>query len=124
MRFDIFVGELANGQVNDRLSQALSKLVEAVQDTRGKGSPVVTFSAEHEGHEVKVGVKCKTEVPQHPLHSSLFFYVPDKPGEISRDDVRQMKLKGLADRAVLREVKRAHGADDSQDVDPETGEVI
>jgi hypothetical protein len=112
--FSAFVTDLANGQVNQRLSEQLSKLVEGVEDTHQKGTLTVTFTVSEEGRQIKVDAKCEAKMPQHPLHGTLFFPVPDKPGEITRDDIRQLKLRNLAERASRKAVG---------DVDPNTGEV-
>lgn len=102
--FGDFVSELDRGQVYHQLSEALEKVVDAVE-TYGtdaeKGKIVLELTFSKEGSTCVVNPKLKVTVPREPLHGSLFYF--DGAGGLKREDPRQLKLARLHEQAVKEE---------------------
>lgn len=90
--FSEFITDLVNGEVNQKLTTDLAKVVEAVQETGLVGELVVKCIVKKENDRAIVAVEIKKKVPEHQPHGTLFYF---GNGGLVRDDPRQMKLKGL-----------------------------
>ncbi len=86
--------ELDHGAVNQRLSEKLLQLGSAVQETGLAGTLTIKVSIKREGDMAKADVQVKADVPEHPMHGSLFFF--GRSGSLHRDDPRQLSLRDLA----------------------------
>jgi len=103
--FAEFITDLAHGDINQKLTDALAEVTNAVEETGKVGELSIKFTVKKEGKMAIVAVDIKKKCPEHPLHGTLF-YIGDN-GELLRDDPRQLRLKGLDDsaRTPLRTVE-------------------
>jgi hypothetical protein len=103
--FAAFIQEQRSGGLHGELSEALSELVLAVQETQRAGSLTLTVKVvpNKDGVTVTVTDKVSTKLPEADRGAAIFFM--DKAGALVRRDPRQIELP-------LREVNI------------ETGEVI
>lgn len=99
--FSEFVSGLAEGRVNQRLTETLAEVCEAVQETGLVGELIVKFSVKKMNSRALVEVDIKEKVPKHAEHATLFYF--GNTGLV-RDDPKQLKFKGL-DKPVMRTVK-------------------
>lgn len=100
--FAEFITDLAHGNINQKLTEALAEVTDAVEETGKAGELTIKFQVRKEGKMAVVAVDVKKKVPEHPLHDTLF-YIGDN-GELLREDPRQLRLKGL-DKPQLRRVE-------------------
>jgi len=92
--FTEWLVDLDHGRVVQRLSEKLMVLGSAVQETGLAGTITIKIKLEKEGEMAKADVQVKAEIPEHPMHGSLFFF--GKMGSLHRDDPRQLQLRDLA----------------------------
>lgn len=92
--FATVVTDLADGTVNQRLSEKLAELVMAVEETGKSGTMTVKIGVKKEGTMAIVGVECTTKIPEHPMHGTLFHL--GRAGALLRDDPRQLPLRNLS----------------------------
>jgi hypothetical protein len=109
MDFLKFLEELDHGRVIQQLGDQLSKVVDAVDDTGQTGTLTVKFSLSKEGEMVIADVDATQKIPNHPMHSTLFFA---HEGRLARDNPKQMKLKALQD-AKVRDIRDGEKKEDS-----------
>ena len=91
--FSEFVTDLAEGRVNQRLTETLAEVCEAVQETGLIGEVTVKFIIKKESNRALVAVEIKEKVPKLPEHATLFYF--GNNGGILREDPKQLKFKGL-----------------------------
>ena len=99
--FAQFLMDLRDGEVNDKLTNDLAKVVRAVDETGKAGEVSLRFRVEREGRMMSVSVKASSKIPEHPISATLFHV--GENGELLRDDPRQMHLRGL-EKPALRTV--------------------
>lgn len=92
--FAQFITDLDHGKINQKLTDAMAKVADAVAETSLVGKLTVELTIRKEGAMATVAVVIKEKIPKYPLHSTLFHFGAN--GELLRDDPRQMKLKNLA----------------------------
>ena len=99
--FSEFVTDLAEGRVNQRLTETLAEVCEAVQETGLIGEVTVKFIIKKESNRALVAVEIKEKIPKLPEHATLFYF-----GNVGllREDPKQLKFKGL-DAPRLKTVK-------------------
>ncbi len=95
--FGSFLLELARGKTHDELSQALHDVVAKVIDTGKKGSLTLTLSIglldKDPANGMQITDEIKVKLPEHDRPSSMFY--PDRKGNLSRRDPRQMSFEDL-----------------------------
>lgn len=116
MEFCDLIGDIDDGRVMEALNEQLGELVEAAQRTGQAAKLTLTLSIVGEGNRAAVAAKVVMHKPGLPLKPSAFFW-GSSPGELSRDNPKQMVLRRLD------EPRKAKAREDA-DVDPETGEVL
>jgi hypothetical protein len=94
--FSALFEELDYGQVNVNASAQLAELVQAVRETGEAGKLVITLTVGQEGTMCVIKSNIKTTVPRPNAAPSMFFYGKE-PGEITRNDPRQMELRSVYD---------------------------
>lgn len=96
--FGSFLLELARGKTHDELSQALHDVVAKVIETGKKGSLTLTLSIglldKDPANGMQITDEIKVKLPEHDRPSSMFY--PDRTGNLSRRDPRQMSFDDLA----------------------------
>lgn len=96
--FGSFLLELARGKTHDELSQALHDVVGKVMETGKKGSVTLTLSIglldKDPANGMQITDEIKVKLPEHDRPSSMFY--PDRTGNLSRRDPRQMSFDDLA----------------------------
>lgn len=110
--FADFFREQSGGKTHDEMSEAIYDVVQKVRDTGKTGSVSLTFAISTLKGDQNVLViedKIKVRLPEHDRKASMFF--PDKHGNLSRSDPRQLSFESL------REVPPP------ANVDPLTGEI-
>lgn len=100
--FAEFITDLAHGDINQKLTEALAQITTAVEDTGKVGELTLKLHVKKEAKMAAVSVDFKVKVPSHPLRGTLFYIGAN--GELLREDPRQMSLKGL-DKPKLKTVK-------------------
>lgn len=110
--FADFLREQSGGHTHDELGEALHDLIAKVRDTGKKGTLTLTVKVGPLKGDTDVLVvedEIKINLPEHDRKASMFY--PDKHGNLSRRDPRQLDFDSL------REVPNPN------DVDPATGEI-
>lgn len=110
--FADWLREQSGGHTHDELSEALHDLIAKVRDTGKKGTVQLTVKVSPLKGDIDVLViedEIKLNLPEHDRKASMFY--PDKNGNLSRTDPRQLSFDSL------REVPPP------PNVDPETGEI-
>lgn len=110
--FADFFREQSGGKTHDEMSEAIYDVVQKVRDTGKAGSVTLTFKISTlKGDENVLVIEdaIKVRMPEHDRKASMFF--PDKHGNLSRSDPRQLAFESL------REVPPP------ANVDLETGEI-
>lgn len=92
--FSTILEDLDYGSVNTQASAQLAELVQAVQETGDSGKLVLTLNVSQEGTMCVIKAQVRTTVPRPNAAASLFFYGKE-PGEITREDPRQLKLQSI-----------------------------
>jgi hypothetical protein len=92
--FSSIIEDLDHGQVNINASAQLAELVQAVHETGDSGKLVLTLNVSQEGTMCVIKPQVKTSVPRPNAAPSMFFYGKD-PGEITREDPRQLALRSI-----------------------------
>lgn len=96
--FGSFLLELARGKTHDELSQALHDVVAKVMDTGKKGSLTLTLGIslldKDPANGLQIIDEIKVKLPEHDRPKSMFY--PDRAGNLSRRDPRQMSFDDLA----------------------------
>jgi len=90
--FAEFLTNLVNGDVNNRLTDELREVTEAVHETGLVGELRIVLKIKKEGSRAMVSTDITKKVPEHPIHGTLFYF---GNGGLVRDDPRQMSMKGL-----------------------------
>jgi hypothetical protein len=89
--FADLITDLGHGEVHQRLSEDMAKIVEAVEDTGLKGKMTITITVKRTGERVAmVDLQSKLDIPRHPAPSSAFFF--EEGGGLAKSDPRQQKL--------------------------------
>ena len=91
--FAEFITDLSHGSVNQRLTEDLAKVVEAVQETGRTGELTIKLNVKLEGGMAVVNTEVKSKAPKPPLPGTMFF-VGEK-GLLHREDPRQTRMKTL-----------------------------
>lgn len=109
--FAEFLVQQANGRTHTELSDALHKLIGAVQET-GKGGKLqltldVKLMSKNDDRALMVTATVATKMPSVDAPTSVFFV--DSDGNLSRTDPRQMPLplREVEDRRAGKEPKEA-----------------
>lgn len=100
--FAQFISELAHGDFNNRMTDEMAAVVEAVEGTGLLGELTVTFKIKKEGTVAVVACEMKKKMPHHPFVGSMFYFGTN--GELLSEDPRQMTLRKL-DKPTMRSVK-------------------
>jgi hypothetical protein len=99
--FADLITDMGHGEVHQRLSEDLAKIVEAVEDTGLKGKMTITITVKRSGERVAmVDLASKLDIPRHPTPSSGFFF--EAGGGLAKSDPRQTKLP-------LKDIERPAG---------------
>lgn len=112
--FATFLMDLSHGDVNGALSEKLAALTEAVDETGKAGTMTVKITVKKEGTMAVAHADVTVKLPEPPLPGTMFFFSKDGKS-LSREDPRQMSLRGL----VAPKLKTV-GADDGVDDPDET----
>lgn len=96
MDFATFLLDLNYGEVNAALSEKLSKVIAAVNDTGKAGSMTVKFVVKKEGMTATVHADAAVKLPEPAMPATMFFFVPENNGVLCREDPRQLTLRELA----------------------------
>lgn len=110
--FADWLREQSAGTTHDELSEVLHDLISKVRDTGKKGYVQFTVAVgtlKGDPDVLVVEDKIKLRLPEHDRKASMFY--PDKHGNLSRRDPRQLEFESL------REVSAP------MNVDPATGEI-
>lgn len=107
--FSEFITDLDHGKINQKLTEELARVVDAVEDTGLVGELTVKLKVKREGKMATVHLDIRTKCPAHPLHATLFYFGVN--GELLREDPRQLSLKTL-DRPAIKAVNFTKGKDD------------
>ena len=99
--FATFITDLAHGEINQKLTEAMAEVIRAVEATNKVGELVVRFIAKRNGNMAIVATEIRKKIPEEPLTGSMF-YIGDN-GELFREDPRQLRLKNL-DAPVMKTV--------------------
>lgn len=87
------IAELDGGEVDIKITKMLRELCVAVEETGRKGKVTITLNVRKEGKIAAVGAEIKVTKPVAPTREAVYHFLPD--GGLSREDPRQMNLKGL-----------------------------
>lgn len=113
--FADWLREQSSGQSHDELSEALYDLVQRVRDTGKKGQLIYTIEIgclKGDDTTLVASDAIKLKLPEHDRRTTFFF--PDRNGNLSREDPRQMRFD------FLREVPASATV---ATVDKTTGEI-
>lgn len=91
--FSAFIAEFNYGEINDKITQKLAELVQAVEDVGKSGTLTLKLTIKKDNAVALVGVEVSAKVPEHPLNGSMFFF--GENGSLLREDPRQLKLKNI-----------------------------
>lgn len=91
--FAEFITDLSHGSVNQRLTEDLAQVVEAVQETGRVGELTIKLNVKLEGGMAVVNTEIKSKAPRAPLPGTMFFV--GNNGSLHREDPRQTKMKSL-----------------------------
>ncbi len=100
--FSEFITDLSHGQVEQRLTQELAELVEAVEGTGKIGTLTLKIHVKREGSVAAVVCESSMKKPKDPMHGTIMHF--GNNGALLREDPRQLKLKNL-DQPKLRTVE-------------------
>jgi len=89
------LAELDHGNVAERLSQDLLKVVEATNKTGKQGTLTVTFKVTKQNGMALIMAETNRKVPEHGLNASMYYF--GKDGSLVREDPRQLSLRTLPD---------------------------
>jgi hypothetical protein len=88
--FADFLSGFGHGAVNRMLSKRMRELVAAARLAGSKGSITLTINVAAKGEMAGVEMKVKTNKPEMPLPSGLYF--TSEEGGLTSEDPRQLKL--------------------------------
>lgn len=94
--FADFFREQSGGKTHDEMSEAIYDLVQKVRDTGKAGSVQLTFrvsTLKGDENVLVIEDQIKLRLPEHDRKASMFF--PDKNGNLSRSDPRQLAFESL-----------------------------
>ena len=91
--FATFLTDIDYGSANQRITEKLAELVEAVEEVDKVGSITIKITVKKENNVAIVSLACSANIPEHPINGSLFFFGAN--GCLLREDPRQLKLKNL-----------------------------
>ena len=92
-----------HGVAHQELSERLSKVVEAVEETGLAGEITVKIKIRKEGAMAIVNLEAASKVPQHKISPAMFYI--GEAGSLHREDPRQLTLKAL-EKPPIRMVSR------------------
>lgn len=88
--FGVVIAELADGDLERRLTAEFADLVRAVKETSKAGKIVLTIAADTDGKMIRVVADTKVTLPRPAIEGTAFF--SDDRGGLHRENPRQTKL--------------------------------
>ncbi len=93
--FGDFITDLAHGAVNQRLTEKLLEIADAVCETHNAGELILKLKIKEDGGMAVVTAAISTKKPEKAVAGTLFFFGPG--GALTREDPRQLRLKQIID---------------------------
>lgn len=89
--FQDILTDLQSGEVHDQCTDALRKVVLAVQTTKQTGGLTIDLKVKAVGNMISLVPTIKQKIPQPKTEATAFF--SNKVGDLSLSDHRQLDLK-------------------------------